>query len=182
MAVTLLAGPIAVGKSSVARALAQGTNTRLVSARELLITIAGANLDRSSLQRTGRTLDQRTNGRWLLEALVQAVEESADGDVLVDSARTVRQTEPVLESLTQARLIYLHADLAVRRERFEASARQDPVKRYADFIESNADATEQRIPELRSLAHQVIDTSGMTLATTAQLIADEILLEQWPRA
>lgn len=164
--IVLLAGPIAVGKSTVARELAARSGGRIVSARELLLSMTEATEDRASLQEAGARLDLRTNGRWLLEALIQQTDPTPQTLTVLDSARTVRQTEPVLTELTRSRLVYLEADDESRRARFASSAQQDMIKRRTNFDASNAHKTERDIRKLKRLAHHVIDTSRLSLEET----------------
>ena len=58
----LLSGPIAVGKSSVARELSNLLSGDIVSARTVLLRETEAVETRDSLQAAGRLIDQRTTG------------------------------------------------------------------------------------------------------------------------
>jgi adenylosuccinate synthase len=169
--ILLLAGPIGVGKSSVARQLASKHLGQIVSARALLVGMAGADEDRFSLQSAGQRLDRRTNGRWLLEALGPHAEDR-ERLTVVDAVRTLRQTEPVLREVTDARLVYLDADQGTRLDRFALAARHDAVKRGTDFARSNAHETERNIRRLKPLAHLVIDTDSLTCDETVGAIVE----------
>jgi gluconate kinase len=177
MAVLLLAGPMGVGKSSVAEQLARSQDSEVVSARRLLIEMAGADEDRHALQRAGQRLDQRTRGRWLLEALASYVGDGSAGLLVVDAVRTLRQTEPVLTTLTDARLVYLDADEETRRIRFALSARHDPVKRGTDFARSNVHETERNVRQLKPLAHLVVETDSLSCAETVEIVRDFVEAE-----
>lgn len=174
MTVILLAGPIAVGKSTVARGVAEQHDAIVLSARELLLALTDADEERRSLQQAGRYLDQRTKGRWLLEALEGRAPRTGGRLTIVDAVRTIRQTEPVLNHRDDALLVFLDAADEVRRLRYSSSAQQDRVKREAAFGASNAHPTEQGIRDLKSLAHLVIDTSGLTVGETCSEIGSLI--------
>lgn len=175
--VVVLSGPIAVGKTAVATALGAHLFADVVSARQELLRETGILAERAALQTSGRLLDQRTNGRWLLHALEKRLDEFS-GDVLVlDSARTMRQTTPILESLTTARLVYLEADSRARRVRYASSAASDEVKRSTEFELSEEHITERNILDLRAGAHLRLDTTSLTLAETVDAISRELGLQ-----
>jgi RNase adaptor protein for sRNA GlmZ degradation len=90
--------------------------------------------------------------------------------LVVDSLRTVRQTEPLLLHVPGACLIYLDAHAATRRQRYGAASESDPVKRSAPFDEAMNHPTEQQVIELRSLADLVIDTDDLAIGDIADAI------------
>ncbi|WP_182525118.1 hypothetical protein [Nocardioides dongkuii] len=172
--VVVLAGPIAVGKTAVADALADQLLADVVSARRVLLRETGAEADRTSLQTGGRLLDQRTNGRWLLYALEERLDQSEKDLIVLDSARTMRQTVPILENLSTARLVYLEANTDARRIRYARSAASDEVKRSADFAVSGEHITERNILDLRTGADLRLDTTSLTLGETVEAVVQEL--------
>jgi shikimate kinase len=169
--VFLLAGPIAAGKSTVAQRVATEVNGEVVSVRRALVEVLGLTpaADRATLQREGADLDRRTQGKWLVDYLLERIDSGA-GAVIVDSLRTVRQTEPILIHVSGAHLVYLDADAATRRQRYGAAAASDAVKRAIPFDDAMNHPTEQRVVDLRSLAELVIETDNLAVDYIADLI------------
>jgi len=167
----LLAGEIAVGKSSVGTALGERIGGSTVRVREALAEVVGVKSpDRATLQKRGAELDQRTKGRWLIEYIERRL--SASTPLVVDSLRTRRQTVPILEQVNGSRLVYLHADWRIRHERFNASRESDTVKHSMGFDEAMRHPTEVEVRRLRPLAHVVIETDGLTVD---QVVAEVIV-------
>ena len=172
----LLAGQIGAGKSAVAAELALFDEFRVISARRALEEVlGGSQWDRRELQRRGAEIDARTQGRWLLEFLVPRV--ASGGRWVLDSARTRRQTEPILEAITDARLIYLEANEATRRDRFIRGQLADSVKRSTTFDTAMNHATESEASALRSMASLTIETDGLDVGQVADVIRQN---SDWP--
>lgn len=160
--IVLIGGQIACGKTSTAGGLGRRGAAGLVQVRVALQRIlGGADWDRRKLQAEGADLDRRTNGRWLLE-YVQSVSDSG-GRWVVDAARTRRQVEPILNTETSSRLIYLSASEASRRYRFGLAQAEDPVKRSMSFDGAMAHSTESEALTLAAMASFVIDTDELTV-------------------
>lgn len=165
----LIAGPIAVGKTSVAREVARAAGGEVVAVRQALVEVLGlASNDRALLQREGADLDQRTRGRWLVDYLRERMDAGA-GRIIVDSLRTIRQTEPILLEMPVARLVYLDASATIRRQRYAQAASSDAVKRSASFDQAMNHPTEQNVSELKALAQLVIDTADIDVPAIADL-------------
>ncbi|HEX9766448.1 MAG TPA: RNase adapter RapZ, partial [Nitriliruptorales bacterium] len=111
------------------------------------------------LQKEGANLDERTKGRWLLHYVQRELERSAR--LVVDSGRTRRQVEPILEEIVESRLVFLNASDEARRHRYHVAARSDPLKRNVSFVEAMDHDTERRATDLKSMAHVIVDTDGL---------------------
>lgn len=120
--------------------------------------LGGTEWSRGRLQKEGASLDERTNGRWLLHYVQRELETS--GRLVVDSGRTRRQVEPILEEIVDARLVFLGASEETRRRRYQLAAQTDPIKRDIPFDEAMDHDTEREATDLKSMAHAVIDTDG----------------------
>ncbi len=126
--------------------------------------------DRKALQVEGADLDRRTNGRWLMEYLIEHIE--LRGGAVVDSLRTVRQTEPILKGVPGSILVYLDAHEETRRSRYLEAARRDPLKRAVSFDQAMQHETERDVVRLRQLAHVIIETDRLTPEdTVAEILA-----------
>ena len=161
--IVLMAGPIAAGKSTVARLVMQSLGGTTVVVREALHHALGAvELDRHELQRLGADLDQRTRGRWLVDYL----EQIEVGPLVVDSLRTVRQTVPILDHFVDARLVYVNAHEETRRRRYRSAGEVDKIKRAAPFDDAMNHPTELQVSQLIPLAHVYLETDDLTAEET----------------
>lgn len=158
----LVGGQIAVGKTSAAQGIAARGGARVVLVRRALEEILGGSAwDRRRLQLEGAALDQRSNGRWLLDYLGEVIEHG--GRVVVDAARTRRQVEPIMQSVSDAQLVFLAASESTRRRRYSRAGETDAVKRSMAFDEAIAHTTEAEAATIRSMAGLVIDTDDLTV-------------------
>jgi hypothetical protein len=157
----LIGGEIGSGKSTVAKGIADAArDCRLVRVRDVLDKILdGSGQDRHRLQIEGAALDERTGGRWLLEYLDEHCEPSSRW--VVDSARTRRQVEPILESRIGSRLVYLAASESSRRHRFAIGSLTDPVKRSMPLDLAMRHTTESEARTISQMAHLVVETDDL---------------------
>lgn len=165
----LIGGQIAVGKTSVAAALADISDANVVRVRNVLSSVLGVSADdRARLQSEGARLDHSSGGRWLLEYLN---EHCSTGRWIVDSARTRQQVEPILEAKAGSRLVYLDAHESTRRSRYVRAAQDDQLKRSLTFDEAMRHATEQDVRAISAMAHFRIDTDDIAPQELAASIA-----------
>jgi predicted kinase len=170
VAVILVGGEIAAGKTTLAHHLGTTTGTRVIRVRDAMQEIlGGTGWDRRRLQAEGLGLDRRTNGRWLLDYLTELAE--LEQRIVVDAARTRRQVEPILESLDSSSLVYLTASESVRRARFTQAQAVDPVKYSMPFDEAMAHVTEREVRDLVAMAHLVVDTDDLTASEVTLTVA-----------
>jgi cytidylate kinase len=166
----LISGGIASGKTTVAQGLASTLDARLVRVRQALLDVLGLEkADRRTLQEEGSALDKRTNGRWLLDYLLQHSE--FHDRMVVDSLRTQRQAIPVLEGVHSANLVFLDVTRSVREKRFASAAVTDPVKASMGLAQALRHDTEIQVEELRPLAALVIESDDLS----AEQTVDEII-------
>ncbi|MHB1302635.1 MAG: adenylosuccinate synthetase [Acidiphilium sp.] len=157
--VLVLSGPVGVGKTSFADALARRFQVRRVSTRQHIIRRLGTSNDRAALQAAGSSLDQQTNGAWVADAVAEEVETSPPNEILlVDSARIKSQVRQ-LRSRFGSKLHHVHltAPIGTLRERY--LARSAETKEFATYEELYQNATEAAIESLASLADVTLDTA-----------------------
>lgn len=172
----MIGGAIAVGKTSIADELARQTGGVRVGVRAALADILQVDInDRKRLQFGGADLDRRTSGRWLHDYLAANMKPGTV--TIVDSVRTVRQTEPVLAGIEDSRLVFLRAEESTRRIRYGLA--DDRLKRSLSFDDAVSHPTERRVDRLRVLADVVLDTDAATPAEVAEEICSRLNL---PRA
>lgn len=172
--IVLLSGPIAVGKSSVAKELVDGHGFRLLRTSPFLLKVAagrGLRGDRACLQDLGDGLDHDTDFRWVIDdvtapALLAAPEVQY---WLLDSIRKKRQVEHFRARFGSAVLhVHFTAPEEVLAARYETRRTQGDssvvLQSYASAI---AHPNEVAARELSSVADAVIDLSEKSSDRTA---------------
>lgn len=161
----VLAGPIAVGKSTLAATLAVAVPATVVTARQVVENVAhlqGA--IRSQLQIAGATIDAETGGRWLGDYVAKSIGDCQSA--IVDSARTVAQVSHIRRIRPDAVVVYLDADPAVRAARYAVA--EDPLKLGMTFSESMTHQTERDVEGVTEVADIVVDTTLLTPRQVAE--------------
>ncbi|MBD3779230.1 MAG: adenylosuccinate synthetase [Micrococcales bacterium] len=167
--VVALSGPIASGKTTVARQLAERWDGELVSTRlELarLAKISGVDLqDRAEFQAFGDKLDRETGGEWVARA-VEAAGRRSPRLLVVDAVRIEPQVSALRERFGR-RLVHVHLEtsdmqvLAARyRDRREGGG---PIKEFQSYAEVAQNQTEANIGSLGDHADVVLDTLRNTV-------------------
>ena len=179
--VILLSGPIASGKTSLAKALGNKYGMNIIQTRELLSDrlARSGQLDRLILQAEGDQLDIRTRGRWVRDELEHRLQELPyDVSVLVDSVRRQSQVEAIRESYSSIVWhIHLTAPLAILTKRYidRARAARSPELRLP-HEDVRRNETEQLVDQLQESADLVIDTSLFSLEEILVRVAAELRL------
>ena len=169
----IVAGQIASGKTTLASLLADRHHLVHVRVRDVLTDIlGGGEWDRSRMQREGADLDRRTSGQWLLHALIEMAD--AGSRMVVDSGRTRRQVEPILEHFTTTFLVYLEASEGTRRRRYLRASKNDPLKRNVSFEGAMNHDTEREARDLRSMSHLTVETDDLDADGVAAEVARHI--------
>ena len=86
--IILLSGPISSGKSTLAKGLAQRYGMSIFKTNEVLKKLVKKDIaqDRKALQIEGERLDKKTQGSWVLQALMERSSEFLlTSDCIVDS-------------------------------------------------------------------------------------------------
>lgn len=158
------------GKSAVTSGLCKLPRVQAVRVREALAEIlGGSDWDRMKLQVEGAALDLRTDGTWLCQYLREKCDSGSRW--VVDSARTRRQVAPVLTEISGARLVFLAASEATRRQRFKWSAAADPVKQSMPFDAAMSHDTEGEAATISAMAHLLVDTEDLSLDDVVETVA-----------
>lgn len=162
--VVALSGPVASGKSTLARLLAERWDAEIVSTREEIQQISrerGHSLsDRRGLQEFGDSLDHETQGRWVAEA---AERQSLVGRrlLIIDAVRIQDQVKALRESFGRA-LVHVHLETTDRAElarRYRVRREQGgPIAELDSYDDVTRNVTEARINELGDHADVVLDT------------------------
>jgi adenylosuccinate synthase len=169
-ALILLSGPIASGKTTLAKDLTRQLPAENISTSGLISAAAGRDLDRSELQRRG--LDATFRGAdWIIGAVRQITSSSPHGrTVVVDAVRTLEQVKELRKAGAGTwRILHVHLRGEVRQlaDRHEARsgdndtawdhAMRSPTETTAQVLEAEADV--------------VIDTTHVTPEDVAARVA-----------
>ena len=150
--VVLLSGPVASGKTTLSRLLADRFGFCIVSTREIL---GEGGQDRLSLQAAGVSRDNSSAGRWVRDGLVQLQRQCSDEiSFVVDSVRTLDQVRWVQKTFgASVEHVHLKANLEVLSNRYDVRS-----EGY-QYEEVRYDPVEQTVGVLGEWATLVIDTS-----------------------
>ena len=164
--IILLSGPIASGKSKLARALADRFDMAILNTgvwlKELLPRSDG--LGRIDLQRKGDELDVQTNGRWVLDGLSRELRNlDQTKSVVIDSVRTPEQIHAVRVAFGPAAShVHLTAPLEVLSERYEARKKSIDNTTVLSYAEVRENQTECAVDVLATIADVAIDSDRCT--------------------
>ena len=151
--VILISGPIASGKTTLSLLLAERLGFHVVSTRELL---AWETPDRRTLQAAGASLDDSTDGRWVLDALLRLRAQLPNATpVVVDAVRTLDQIQWVRNAIG-ASVVHVHLTAADEA----LSGRYLSKFEGYDYEQVKNDQVEQGVRPLASSANMVIDTTN----------------------
>lgn len=159
--IVVVSGPVAGGKSLLARSLAERFDGLRLSTRELLMPRLGPSEQptRQTLQVIGTQLDEETNGRWVVDRLSRRIYDAPHRLVIVDSARIPEQIEGLRQAFgREVRHVHVTASrttCAVRYEERRTRAEVQESTTYADVV---ADPTEAQIENLAPMADIAVDT------------------------
>jgi adenylosuccinate synthase len=168
----LLSGPIASGKTTLARDLVQLVSAEHVSTSGLLSATEGRELDRGELQRLGLGATFQKGG-WIVSAVRQIAGHSPVGSVIVvDAVRTLEQVRELREAAPGTwRILHVH----LRANDQQLAARHGALQRDKDgWGEVMGSPTEAGTPTLEDQADIVIDTTQATPADVAVRVSARI--------
>lgn len=165
----VLSGHIASGKTTLADALHERFGFRIEKTR-VLLTEELAATGRLNLQVAGETLDQRTGGAWLADALMRKLDElSAARYVVIDSVRIAPQIEQLRRAFGP-RVVHVHLTAPDQARRRRYARRRD--SEAFDVVMQNK--TESSVETLQEVADIVIDTERNTAEDVAIRVASRL--------
>ncbi|MGI8576278.1 MAG: adenylosuccinate synthetase [Egibacteraceae bacterium] len=159
--VVVVSGPVAGGKSSLARALAERFDGVRLSTRELLMPrlAPGEAPTREALQRIGADLDADTEGRWVADRLSRRIFDAPQSLVVVDSARIGGQIEGLRRAFgREVRHVHITASRETCAARYEERRSRAEVQEAATYDEVVSDPTEAQVDSLGPMADIAVDT------------------------
>ena len=178
--IILLSGPVASGKSMLARRLADQFDMWLLRTSDLLKSSITATDDtgRAALQREGDRLDEQTEGRWVLDGLDRGLRGlDTQKSVIVDAVRIPEQIDAIRGAYGPiVTHVHMTAPLDV------LTARYDNRLQFADSIDSltyegvRNNKTEHLVDRLTAVADVVIDSDRCTEEDVLVRVASQLRL------
>lgn len=159
--IIVVSGPVAGGKSNLARGLANRFGGIRFSTRDLLLPDlpAGQTPTRKALQQVGAKLDAETDGRWVADRLSRPIYAAEEELVVVDSARIAGQIEGMRQAFgREVRHVHVTASRATCAERYELRRAHAEIYEAESYDEVMADPTEAQVDRLEPMADISIDT------------------------
>jgi adenylosuccinate synthase len=175
----LLSGPIASGKTTLARHLGQLVHAEHITTSHLISAAVGRDLDRNELQRQGSAA--RFQGAdWIISAVRQTTNRAPAGTVIVvDAVRTLEQVTEFRKAAAGTWRI-LHMHLCGEDPQFAGRHKalgQDLDGAWDEMMKS---PTEAAVHALEAEADVVIDTTRTVPADVAVRAAARIRRAQLP--
>ena len=167
----VLSGPIASGKSTLAKKLERHHQAMYVTTRDPLNRAAQPpNPGRQELQDAGTHLDQSTNGTWVLTHLQQmAVTAPHTPLIVLDCIRNTTQLGPITQHWPAPTLhVHLTATPGILTQRYTQRGDELPHTQALDH------PAEQGIADLEPLADLVVDTSDISPGQAAELVMTKL--------
>lgn len=176
-----MSGPIAVGKTAIAKQLVDAYRfNRIRSGGYLLLLAESRNGDKSrkGLQDLGDSLDRDTDYRWIVDDVAQPAIENGGGDGfwLLDSIRKHRQLYHFRDAFGSA-VVHVHFTAAEEVLRSRYTTRLKSSQDYHGFTsydDAVAHPNEVESRSLESAADLIIDVTGEAASTIAARIMEKI--------
>lgn len=158
-----LSGPVSSGKSTLAKSLAcRFPKIHIFKTHELIQESLVSELKRKSLQDAGESLDKRTSGGWVAQALAKKIPNIPDdASVIVDSVRISGQVAELRKAFGN-RVVHVHLTAPLEELNQRYRRRKSNIKELSSYKEVKANATERQVESLKDIADIVIDTHRCT--------------------
>lgn len=159
--IVVVSGPVAGGKSHLARALADRFDGVRLSTREALMPRLGPGEapTRAALQRIGAELDADTDGRWVADRLSRRIYDADTDLVIVDAARIATQVQGLRQAFgREVRHVHVTASRETCAARYEQRRSRAEVQEAASYDEVMSDPTEAQVDSLGDEADIAIDS------------------------
>lgn len=171
----VVSGPVAGGKSALARRLCQRFAGVRFSTRELVEEITGdKGQTRKELQEAGRKLDVETDGEWVAEHLGRRIFETEAPLIVIDAVRVPEQVDALRRAGHRLTHVHITASPEARARRYEERRQRTEVVEAPTYGEVSADPTEARVGELADLADVRIDTDIATVDDVVVRVASHL--------
>lgn len=157
--IILISGPVAVGKTLLARGLAERFGFRVIRTSQMLADISHAlPAERQAMQQRGRRLDEETNGQWVVDAAQENIRKwQGEVRLVVDSIRIAEQAQAFRRAYDR-RVLHVHLNASEPRLRERYASRSSEYDEPPSYDDVARDPTEQQARSLDKIADVVVDT------------------------
>jgi adenylosuccinate synthase len=158
--IVVVSGPVAGGKSQLARGLVRRFRGLRLSTRALLEPHLpeGATPSRKALQQIGAELDQR-DPAWVADGFSQVIFEATEELVLIDAARIGPQVEALRRAFGRGvRHVHVTASSETCAERYQERRGSGSVVEDIEYDEVMSDPTESHVDSLGDMADIRVDS------------------------
>ena len=174
--IILLSGSVSSGKTTLAKALAERFGAVHVKTWEIIRRVyPEVTMDRRALQRRGESLDRRTQGGWVAQALARDLSPS-DSLVVVDSTRIRKQIVAVRRAFGPS-VVHVHLE-APESELARRYARRSSklIQELGSYEQVQQNRTERAVRKLDKIADVVVDTDRCTSGDVLTRVAAHLRL------
>jgi adenylosuccinate synthase len=163
--IVVLTGPVASGKSSLAKKLVERFNFERVKTWELIRDrFPGVEISRESLQARGEELDTETGGGWLSHDVDKFARDNnwpADARIVIDAVRIKEQIKP-LRRWAHVFHVHLTAPYEVLEQRYKERLGHQEIRELESYAQVQANRTEAAVESLKDDADILIDSKQCT--------------------
>ena len=178
--IVLLSGPVASGKSTLARTLQARLGAAVIGTRKMLSRNLrrSGDFSRQSLQSEGERLDRMTGGAWLRDELEFVLSERThETMVVVDAVRTRNQIHSIRERHgRRVAHVHLTATEALLSERYIGRGILDGGPEFTNYDEVRQSCTERAVNSLLPVANLVVDTASNDEESTFVIVRNFLRL------
>lgn len=180
--IVVISGPVASGKSLLARALANRFGGAQFSTSELLkLRMSPEDVPtHQAVQRLEAQLESESDGRWLIDLLVQRIADTSENVIIVDRATTAEQIAGLREAFGwEVHHVHVTASRDTCSARYEQERGAD-VPSNASYDVLIEDPLEKNVEELAQIADILVNTDRDGPRDLLVRVAAQLgLLDRW---
>ncbi len=161
--IVLLSGSVGSGKTTLCHHLESRFRAVSLKTKDLIENLGGRiKRERRALQLYGASLDRRTKGQWVRDALARMLNQHPEAAfVIVDSVRIEAQIEAIRKAYgPRVFHIHLHASDTELARRY--NKRRKDIEELASYNDVKKNKTEREVTRLAEIADVVIDSERCT--------------------
>lgn len=183
--IIVVSGPICSGKTELVESLKAEHQVEVIKTKDLIISRSNLKKKtRLTLQRAGDKLDRDTKGKWIADALNEAIEKLQDEGlksnlVVIDAVRKSFQVSAIRKAYgADVHHIHLTASPVELEERFTKRSRKLDID--VDYQRIKRTKTERQVESLSKVADVVVKTDRCS--SDSVLVRATALLDLYPRS
>lgn len=157
--IVLLSGGICAGKSTLASALRERHDFRLIKTHELISHAVGWQPgNRKEFQDAGDLLDAKTDGQWIQSQIMRMQSDLPDNCAIVIDAIRIQKQIDHLRDAFGSRVFHIHLTAPPQRLSRRYDKRAGNFKEFKTYKDAQRNRTEANIESLQDKADILIDT------------------------